>query len=110
MSRAQEYFRYLPDFRLVICKTCRHAVWPKEATAHLKGSRHDLSPFEARVVLEELKNWPDLYYSSAELDLPRRLDVAIPCLPIYTDGLRCQLDDGKCSGYVSRSVDSMKVH
>lgn len=107
MSTPEDYFHHLPGFRLIVCKSCLHAVWPKEVAAHLRAPRHALTVPDVRTIVQGLGSWPDLCHSAGELELPIRLDEAVPYIPTYTDGQRCQLDQGTCS-YVSRSIGSMK--
>ena len=109
MCSADQWFYYLPEFRVPVCRHCLYAVWPGEVTAHLKGQRHHLSALEAREVTEGLKSWPEMCKSPADLQLPIQLEQAMPGLPVYGDGLRCCLADGRC-GYVSRRIKSLKKH
>lgn len=109
MSSAEDGFYYLARFRVVVYKSCLYAVWPKEVAAHLRAPRHARIIPEIRTIAQQLSSWPNLCHTATELELPTRLDEAVPYIPIYTDGQRCQLVGGTCS-YVSRSVGSMKHH
>ena len=109
MCSADQWFYYRPRFRVPVCRHCLYAVWPGEVTAHLKGQRHHLSTPEARAVTEDLKSLPGMCQFPADLELPKQLEEAVPYLPIYGDGLRCRLGDGKCC-YVSRRIKSLKKH
>lgn len=101
--------RDLPQLRLPICKICACAVLPCQARTYLRGSHHKLTSREATAVVNDLKTWPKLCESPAELELPGNGCEAIPFLPVYCDGLRCMLDSNQCN-YVSRSIESLTGH
>lgn len=106
---ATEYFDFNPDLRILVCTTCTYAVWPGQARGHLTSAHHGLSLKQARVVVADIKRWPNLCSDPAEFELPRAVQKPVPGLPIYSDGLRCLLDATTCQ-YICRNESGLRSH
>jgi hypothetical protein len=50
-----EYFTHLPDFQVIICKECPHAVLPSHIDAHFAAKpRHGLGKKERQRIADEI--------------------------------------------------------
>lgn len=98
-----QLFHHLPEYRVVICIICRHAVPPRAINRHLKeihGMHHSLRPNYVKFV-ENL----DLC-EPEEVTLPGDNDFPIPELPVFY-GLRCSFED---CGHLCLTERRMKSH
>ena len=109
MSIQQEYFDHLAVYGLVVCKECRYAVWPKEIEGHLRGKHHRLPRKEAREIAEEIYDWLGLIPFISELEVPFNVDILIPQLALFDDGLKCHLKAGRCS-YIYKEKRTLLNH
>ena len=110
MACVGDFFVELPQCRLMLCKACARAVWPDQVRTHRKGKPYCLPPSTTKAIAIELKSRTDRFLSTDErFELPQYLTHAIPDLPLYRDGLHCQLDSGQCT-YVCRSGETIKEH
>lgn len=83
---ASDHFDHLAGWQVVVCKECRHAVWPEEVRGHLHGKQHGIPKQEASAVADEVQQWPGIIRYRSELTVPKRIGEPIPELPLYTDG------------------------
>ena len=83
-SIATRYFTRLGDYEVIICKECKHAVWPKEVGSHL-GRRHHKMKKEGRKSVQQAIDisWRGLIADPARLVLPVEIKEPIPELPLY---------------------------
>ena len=109
MSRAVEFFHHSVEWQVVICKECRYAIWPDQIKGHLQGKQHRTPGKEAGAIAEEVQQWPGVVRYSSEFEVPIRIDQPITELPLYKDGLMCQLEPGHCS-YICRDPKSIREH
>ena len=109
MATAIEHFHHLSEWQVIVCKECRHAVWPDQAKGHLQGKQHRVPAKQASAIAEEIQRWPGVVRYSSEFEAPARVHQPIPELPLHTDGTMCQLDPARCS-YVCRDIKTMKKH
>jgi Orsellinic acid/F9775 biosynthesis cluster protein D len=50
-----EYFTHLPDFQVIICKECQHAVLPSHIDTHFAAKpQHGLEKEERQRIAEEI--------------------------------------------------------
>ena len=45
----------MPQWRIVICRQCRYAIWPAHITGHLKGTQHRLPHAQAVAIKREVE-------------------------------------------------------
>ncbi|KAH7038988.1 hypothetical protein B0J12DRAFT_553844, partial [Macrophomina phaseolina] len=105
------HFEQIPAFGLVACRKCRHAVWPDAVGAHLRGGEHRMSRRQAQAVSDKLiELWGDrLLRRPAELEVPASVEAAIPQLPIFPDGLLCEVESDRCR-FVCRNENRIRNH
>ena len=109
MAAAREYFIHQPQLRVVICRKCKHAVYPDQIISHLRLSHRDLPLQDRLAIADDLRSWPDVLHSSDSFTLPRSVDQPVPGLRLFVDGLQCQLQPGQCY-FIARRIDGMKAH
>ncbi|RDW81820.1 hypothetical protein BP6252_02932 [Coleophoma cylindrospora] len=101
--RPDELWEYLPDYRVVICVTCRYAVQPNAISRHLKEVHH-IQRSHRRPFMQ--------YVSRFRLDQPQDVVQAkirgfpVPILPVL-DGLQCKHEG--CF-HLCASVKRMRTH
>ena len=105
----QQHFEHLPEYQLVVCKTCKYAVWPSQIQQHYQGSHHKWGRQRARDLEAAVQSWPGVLQYPIELEVPTRVSAAIPALELHTDGLQCQLESTQCQ-YVCRRPRTMTDH
>jgi RecQ family ATP-dependent DNA helicase len=98
----------LVEYSLVICKECRHGVLPSQIKGHLQRA-HRVAHKQAELAAEEISNWAGLIQYGGELEVPRQVVRPIHQLPVYPDGLRCQIEPGRCHS-VFRSAETIRKH
>ena len=102
------YFEHLAEYAVAVCKECRYAVWPDQIEGHLQ-KQHKTPYKEARDVSKGIDSWSGLIRYPGELELPKCVARPTHQLPLYTDGLLCQLDPEHCK-YIARSIETLKKH
>jgi hypothetical protein len=104
-------FVILSEHKLLVCtaKSCQHVVWPKEVRAHCTGKKHRMGSKDAQAMAGQFKHDGCLLQQPDELEIPRFVTSAIPQLPLYTDGLRCEVEPEKCY-YICRRENGMRDH
>ncbi|MCJ1296790.1 hypothetical protein MMC34_008357 [Xylographa carneopallida] len=109
---ASKYFTDCPQWQLVFCKTCEHAVWPDKIASHLqnKALGYQIKPGVAQAVQAAIQQWPDLIYRATDLAaVPDPPMPAIFGLKIHTNGFRCQIKPGECH-FVCLKHETIKSH
>jgi Orsellinic acid/F9775 biosynthesis cluster protein D len=97
-------FHYYSDYRVLVCKSCQHAVQPTRIAAHLRGSQHKLPRQQSEEIANQYKDI-QLADPITEQVIPITVITPIEYLPIYHDGLACN----QCN-YICRSRDWMQRH
>ena len=83
-------------------------MWPEQIEGHLQ-EQHKVSRKQAETVGEQVRSWAGLLQYPSELAVPGGVPRPVPQLPVYPDGLRCQLDSGHCLR-IFRSIKTIKKH
>jgi hypothetical protein len=68
-SIARQYFNYLLEYQVAVCKECRYAVWPDQIEGHLQA-QHKVKRKEASEVGSEVRNWPGVMQYPSEFVAP----------------------------------------
>jgi hypothetical protein len=105
---ACQYFEHVAEYSVAACQECRYAVWPDQIEAHLQ-QQHKVSRKQAEIVREQIRSWAGLLQYPSKLEVPGGMPRPVPQLPVYADGLRCQLDSGQCLR-IFRSSKTIKKH
>jgi hypothetical protein len=103
-----QYFEPLAEYSIAICKECRHGVLPSHIKSHLQRA-HKVNHKQAEDIAERVRSWSGLIKYASELQAPSEVIPPISQLPIYPDGVLCQLDAAYCCK-VFRSIDVIKKH
>jgi hypothetical protein len=103
-----QHFEHLAEYSIAICKDCRHGVLPSHMKSHLQRA-HKVKQKQAEDIAERVGSWPGLEEYASEIQVPSEVVTPISQLPVYSDGLLCQLDAASCSK-VFRSIDVIKKH
>jgi hypothetical protein len=80
ISMEHHLFEKIDPIRVIICRQCKHAVWPREVKKHLTGKKHRLRQAEARSIHEAIEHWDGLEHDPDQLTLPNIIDEPIPGL------------------------------
>ena len=116
--QASDVFEHLPQYRVIICKSCSHAVWPLQVAAHLNGSGHKactrlqhLTSVQVDTIAREIRTWEELCADPILHQLPEYLPSPVPGLVLHSNGIRCLLSaDGQDCRYVCQSHDTIRRH
>jgi hypothetical protein len=103
-----QYFEHLAAYSIAICKECRHGVLPSHIKSHLQRA-HKVKQRQAEDIAERVHSWLGLVEYASEIQVPSQVITPISQLPVYSDGLLCQLD-AACGCKVLRSIKAMKNH
>lgn len=106
---ASQFFEHVSEYQIVVCRTCRYAVWPAQLEGHLRNKQHRLPGKEAHVASTEVHEWPRVAHSPSELEVPPFVNSPVSSVAVWDDGWKCQWDADGCR-YVCRRMDSMKEH
>jgi hypothetical protein len=106
---ASSHFQHLTEWEVVVCKECRYAVWPRQVVGHLTNRQHRMPKKQAVGISDEIEQWHGIAQFSGEFKIPEFVEEAVEGLPVYTDGVKCELDEGQCA-YVCRNMDVIKEH
>jgi hypothetical protein len=85
------YFHHLAEYQVAICKECQYAVWPDQIEGHLQ-EQHKIKRKDASRVGLEVRSWVSVMQYPSEFVAPSQVVAPHPQLPVYTDGLLCQLN------------------
>jgi len=105
---ACQYFHHLAEHRVAVCKECQYAVWPDQIEGHLQ-EQHKTRRKDASKIGNEVRGWAGVMQYPSELVVPSQIAAPHAQLPIYADGMLCQLNPSQCRR-VLRSIKSMKQH
>jgi hypothetical protein len=106
---ASDLFTRIERHRLVRCRACCIAVWPRQAKTHLLRAHTDVPAQTRAQIATELQTWPDLCLSEKDFTMPQGVQERVEGLPVYSDGLQCQLQPASCR-YIVRGLASMQKH
>ena len=107
-----DYIIHLPEFRIVICKTCWYAILPSEIDAHFRIEQPHGFTKEARgVIVQRVGRIEGLIQDQRELKeckFPFPPDTSGPIVALGTpnaNGVRCVFDieGGQCP-FVGKNV------
>jgi hypothetical protein len=102
-----QYFEYLAEYSIAICKEYRHGVLPSHIESLLQRI-YRVKQQQAYIIAEKVGRWSGLVEYASELVVPSRIIPVIHQLPVY-DGLICQLNPLQCR-QVLRSEEGIKKH
>jgi hypothetical protein len=60
-------------------------------------------------VSDEIEQWHGITQFSGEFKIPKYVEEAVEGLPVYIDGVKCELNRGQYA-YVCRNMDVIKEH
>ena len=75
---SMEYFHYLIQYQLAVCKECQYVIWLDQIKGHLHGKHHKMPWKKVHKVVEEVHGWPGLIPFASELKVPIRINQPIP--------------------------------
>lgn len=109
MSSASDYFTSLPEYRVILCKTCHYCVWPDNARTHLREKHSRLPKAERALICDELQAWKEISRSHERFEVPLTVEKPVVGLRLFQDGKQCRLEPERCT-FVCRAMDSLKKH
>jgi hypothetical protein len=102
-------FTILEEYRLLVCKVCRHACLANEVITHLRSKHRTIPAPRRREIVDNVRALPHIIQNQAglrDLRCPAPTTTALPWIvPPHVDGLACRT----CS-YVVRNKDKIKLH
>ena len=112
-----EYFTHLPEFQVIVCKQCQHAVLPSFIHAHFRGKHHRLEKEERERIIDVVVEVDGLIENNEALrqcEFPFPPPTSKPIAALVKprrDGIQCTItgDNGAC-GYICCSLRQMQDH
>jgi hypothetical protein len=108
---------HLPEYRVVVCIECKHAVLPSNVDTHLRDENTHNMPKESRgLVVQEIQKIQGLITSRADLNRLVFPPAGNPPIPVLqeprTDGRKCQLPNeaGRPCQYISCHRQMIQEH
>ena len=89
-----------------MCKTCEHAIRPREVLRHLQSANHRLPIRIARQITHVVQT-SDRAHECDEWQPPTAVNDPIPNLPVFSDGILCEKDPF-CQ-FIARSVGTLRT-
>ena len=80
---------------MAVCRECQYAVWLDQIEGHLQ-KQHKKPLKSAQAIGDAVCQWPGLIQHPSELKIPGNGVQSVPQLPVYDDGLLCQLEAEHC--------------
>jgi RecQ family ATP-dependent DNA helicase len=102
------YFDHLPQYSLAVCRQCGYGVLPSHAESHLRRA-HRVHQKDAELIAAEIGGWAGLVEYASGIQVPEAVVEPIPELPVFEDGLLCQIDPHGCR-QITRSAERMRKH
>src|SRR5688572_16859903 len=102
------YFDHLQQYSLAVCKRCRYGVLPSHVESHLRRA-HKVHQKEAELAAAEISDWAGLAEYASDITVPKVVVQPIPELPVFADGMLCQIDPHSCR-QITRSAERMRKH
>ena len=99
---------YLSEWRMIVCRKYQHTIWPAQVQSHFQGPQHRLKIKEAPPIAGRRNHGP-IQFNIVELQIPIRIDSPVRILPVYSDGLLCQMKPERCQ-YICRNEHGMRMH
>ena len=106
-------FIHYREYRVIICRTCRYAVIPKQIETHLHHAHSwQVTPKQRRIIREYLFHRVDIAHQSANVQYPSPNHESIPELPIHFNCYRCTWEDewGEQCQVCYQSIKNMQKH
>lgn len=110
-------FIHLPEFQVIICKTCRYAILPSKIDTHFAAKSHRLDKKRREKIIQEVAKVNGLIQNEEELskcEFPFPAATSKPIAALRTpatDGLRCTKSvNGQQCPYVCRTERWMRKH
>ena len=104
-----KYVQYIVEWKIVVCKKCKYAVWPKEITSHFTGHQHRLGKAEVCEIQAQVDQIAGLATHFNDVPALDGTVKAFNALHMYSDGLLCTIDPDHCK-YICRHERSIKKH
>ena len=99
---------FLPTYVAFCCRRCRYAVRREQIRAHYQKQHHATTE-DLRTISIFIDSKLRDVRGSREPRVPDHVDEAIPELPVYDDGLLCEVNVPRCQ-YICRRIHNMKAH
>jgi RecQ family ATP-dependent DNA helicase len=103
-----KHFEHLVEYALAVCRECQHGVLPSHIKSHVQRA-HPAKRKQAKAIAEEVGNWAGLIQYAGELEVPSQVIEPIHQLPVYKDGLMCQVDPNHCCR-IFRKPEGIRKH
>jgi RecQ family ATP-dependent DNA helicase len=113
-----EYFTHLPDFQVIICKECQHAVLPSHIDTHFTAKpQHDFEKKERQRIADAVADINGLIGNEETLrrckfPFPPSTSKPIPALAEpRNDGMQCELETaGQVCQYICCTTYGIRKH
>ena len=112
MEEFNRIFTHKPEFKIIICKACRHAVVPQQIQRHLKDNHPRVQPNKRREIANHTNGMTDVALEHEQVEYPPSNQAPVTELPIHQDGFQCiHINmDGVICGHVCKGLTNIRRH
>ena len=103
-----QFFQRIPSLQIIICRSCKYGVHPKEVATHLRV-KHCIKAQECTQVAKAIQQWDDIIQEPRAIQIPRTLQHPLPGIELHTNGMQCQQDPEHCQ-YITTHIKTMRKH
>ena len=87
MDAFEEVFKHMPEFRIIVCRTCQFAVVPDQVYTHLQKRHPKMSTSLRRSIAATCRDLSDVARSAEEVVLPDPGEESVLGLKVYYNGI-----------------------
>ena len=97
------------QFRVPICRQCKHGVWPRQIQAHCQGRSHRWNRARSIQIQTEICQWPNIIHEINQLPGIDPKPPIDPQLRVYNNGFKCIAQTDQCE-FICCTEKTMKNH
>lgn len=102
-------FEHLTEWQQVVCRRCHCAMCPSGVATHLTNKQHGQNRKIARRIADDISQWLSIVNYPSMFELLAWVETPITQLPLFDDGLHCQIDAMRCR-YIARDIKALEGH
>ncbi len=111
MDEFNKVFEHFPQYKVIICKTCKYAPIPTHVKGHLQKLHEDIPKEVRHRIVDVVDDLADIARSPDEVQYPDPQSAPLPCLPVFRNAHVCQWRgrSGQACMYVCRGAKQWPI-
>lgn len=112
MDAFRQTFIYYPEYRVIVCKACKHSVFPSAIVTHLTRKNHkEYPPRVRREIRQHAEGIPNVAKEPKDVVFPQPTDKPIRELVVEKDGFQCmEVVEGEVCGHIQKGIQNIQSH